>query len=198
MSTFTLAALGGAPVTAAIRERLESLVALPDLVRDELWPVVERNFATSVSPGVEGFVKAFCASNGARIDDLVPIVRGLRVFFREAALRDIAPAQVTQDLNLLCGTRPDVVKLATGWYEWALPLIRTMHIVDGLEDFGAVLSEVRVRTAFMPTSQHHPGVAVPVATLALSYFEEGQRRRVCLQLPPQMVAQLKSACAQLP
>ncbi len=117
---------------------------------------------------------------------------------REAALRDIAPAKVTQDLNLLCGTMPEVVKLCTGWYERALPLIRTMHIVDGLEDFGAVLSDVRVRTAFMPTSQHQPGAAVPVATLALSYSEQGQPRRVCLQLSPQMVAQLKRACAALP
>ena len=196
--TVTLAAFGGAAPAGLARD-LESLNGLPASAQDDLWQVLQHNLSAKLGPGVETYVEQFCAAHGLVVDALVPVVRAVRQLFREAATRDVAPAEVTRDLNLLCGTHPAIVKRVSAWYERALPFIRTMAVFDALGDFGAVLDDVRVRTAYVPVSQHHPDKLLPVLTLAVSYRDErtGPPKQMTWQLSPQAVERLKSVCAAL-
>lgn len=196
--SFTLAAFGGSPAPDGLAADLLALLSLPEPVRDALWEVLARNLGATLPPGVEAFVASFCQAHGIAEDGLVPIVRGCRLLFRQGASRDVAVADVTRDLNLLCGTEPEVVGRITAWYERALPLIRSMLAVDGLGDFGPVLEDVRVRTSYLRASRHLPQALIPLVTLSLRYKDGDDARQLSLSLPPQLIEQLRAVVSELP
>lgn len=196
--SFTLAAFGGALAPEGLAADLRGILSLPEPVRDALWEVLARNLGASLPAGVEAFVVSFCQAHGIAEDDLVPAVRGCRLLFRQAASRDVSVADVTRDLNLLCGTEPEVVGRVSGWYERALPLVRSMLAVDGLGDFGPVLEDVRIRTSYLRASRHLPQALIPLVTLSLRYKDGENARQLSLSLPPQLIEQLRAIVSELP
>lgn len=191
--TFTLNAFGGGAGPEGLAADLRRLLEVPEPVRDVLWEVIERNLGVVVPAPVQAFVQGFCQQHGVHEDALVPIVRACRALFRQGATRDIAVAEMTQDLNLLCGTSPEVVRRVSAWYERALPLVRSMLVADTLDDFGAVLQKSRIRTSYVRASQHLPNMLVPMVTLSLRYTDGGNSQQLTLQLPPAALEELRAA-----
>lgn len=191
----SLVAFGGTPAPAGLARDLESLTELPAAVQENLWAVLEHNLGAELGPGVQAYVEQFCRDHDIVPDVLVPVVRAVRLLFRAAAARDVAPADVTRDLNLICGTQTAIVKRVSEWYERALPFIRTMTVFDGLDDFGPVLEDVRIRTSYVPVSKHHPTKMLPLTTMAVTYrdAETGASKRLALQLSPQGLERVKKA-----
>ena len=139
----------------------------------------------------------FCQEHDVPQEALVGLVRGCRALFRPAALADVAVATVTIDLNQLCGEHPGIVKRLSEWYGQALPRVRVEAMLGSLDDFGAVLDDVRVRKQYLPTSKHAPSVLTPLSTMTLFYREAGEEKRVTLQLTPDTLALLRARCDTL-
>lgn len=192
-----LNALGGGSAPADLAGDLIALEDLPEAARAHLWELLEPNLAPAIGEPHARLAKRFGDAFGVPPQLLVRIVRGCRLLLRSAALADVPVERVTIDLNVLCGEHPVVVRELTAYYREALPRVRSREVVDALPHFGAVLEDVRVRRAFVPTSRHTPQLVTPVSAMTLSYREDGATKRLTLQLTAQAVELLMARLKEL-
>lgn len=192
-----LNALGGGFAPPDLASDLIALEALPEAARAHFWELLEPNLARTIDESHARLARRFGDAFGVPPQLLMRLVRGCRLLLRSAALADVPVERVTIDLNVLCGEHPQVVQQLTAWYREALPRVRSREVVDALPDFGAVLEDVRVRRAFVPTSRHTPQLVTPLSAMTLSYRENGETRRLTLQLTAQAVELLLARCKEL-
>lgn len=192
-----LNALGGAPAPADLATDLIAFEALPPSARAHFWELLEPNLARDVGEPQGRLAKRFGKAFGVPAQVLMRVVRGCRLLLRSAALADVPVDRVTIDLNVLCGDHPVVVRELTTLYREALPRIRSREVIDTLPDFGPVLDDVRVRRAYVPVSRSAPQMVTPLSTMTLVYRENGETKRLTLQLTAPAVELLMARCKEL-
>lgn len=192
-----LNALRGSRAPLHLADDLAQLCILSSAARDDFWVLLELHLRREVTEAMGEVAQRFAEAFDIEVKRLVRLVRGCRLLLRSAAMADLSVEQVTIDLNMLCGDNPEVVQQVTAWYRKALPLVRSLHVMETLPDFGAVLQDVRVRKSFIPTSRHLPDAVTPLSSMTLDYREGGQRKRLTVQLTPQIVALLRARCDEI-
>ena len=182
--------LGGARVPVSLAADLATAARLAPEALAELWELLEPNLATRVEADASERAVRFCATHGLRLDETVPLVRGCRFLFRQAAEVDAAPDLVRADVASAIGDEPLARQLAA-LYLRALPAIRAIAVVESLGHFGPVLRSAALRIDQVAVSRHAPQAAVPVALLTLGYADGPREERVTLQLGPGALAELR-------
>lgn len=192
-----LNALNGDPAPPELAGDLLQLDTLSEAAKAHFWELLEPHLGREVGEPQGRLARRFGEAFGVPPQVLVRLVGGCRLLLRSAALADVAVERVASDLEVLCGDHPAVVQQITGWYREALPRIRSREVIDAMPDFGAVLEDVRVRRALIPTSRHTPQIVTPLSEMTLCYRENGEAKRLTLQLSPQALELLMARCKDL-
>ncbi len=192
-----LNALRGGHAPPNLADDLAQFSALSQPARDHFWELLEMHLQREVTEEMGQMARRFSQAFDVPQERLVGLVRACRLLLRSAAMADLPVEQVTVDLNMLCGEQPELVQQVTEWYRKALPRIHSVHVLETLPDFGAVLEDVRVRRGFIPTSRHTPELVTPLSSMTLCYYEQGEHKRLTFQVTPQILALLRARCEEL-
>jgi len=190
-----LTALGGRPAPSELASHLAELGQLPAAARNEFGDFLALHLQREVPEELATVAQRFAKAFDIPLDRLSRVVSACRLLIRNAALRDVSVDQLIVDLNMLCGEHTHTVQLLSSWYHQALPKLRSLESLASLDDFGAVLEDVRVRKSYLPSSRHTPQVVTPIYDLTLCYREDGQRKRVTVQLDSKMAQLLRAKMA---
>ncbi|MBI4954663.1 MAG: hypothetical protein HY908_21740 [Myxococcales bacterium] len=186
--------LGGATPPASLGADLATVRALGAEAELALWELLEPHLGPRVAADASERATRFCATHGLRRDDTLPLVRGCRFLFRQAARADASVELVREDLAAALGDAARAGRLAE-LYGRALPAIRALDILDSLGRFGPVLRGAALRLDRVAVSRHLPEAVVPVALLTLEYADGPREAELTLQLGPAALAELRRVLA---
>ncbi|MEM1030309.1 MAG: hypothetical protein AAGN82_08165 [Myxococcota bacterium] len=199
-------------VTSAEPLRFVSLgdAVVPDVLADDLRRVVtleapSEEFASllwlvlgeSVAAELEDQLESFALRYGMERDALRQTLRAHRFMIREASRREVAPPDYGEDLRRLGRNENEADRLQS----WLLPVftpamkrLEEERVVGAIADHGHVLVGVRWRVDSMLASDRGSAETKRVGLLTLDLREGGRRRQVTMQVLPDMLASLASAC----
>jgi hypothetical protein len=192
-----LRSYGGAAGPEGLAAAVGAVNDLPGSARDDLWTLLEPNLGLQIDDDVEEIVDAFCAKHGVSVDALVPVAQGCRRLFHQAAGIDLSLEEFCEDLNALGSLSRASTGALIACYVKALPFIRSQLVLQTLADFGNVLEDARFRISYLSTTSHQADAVLPVVQLALRYSENGETKRLHVQIAPDVLTKMKVSLDRL-
>ncbi len=173
-----------------IGAELTAVRDLPVLAQQALWQLVEPNIAAIIGDGAEEATRRFCDEHGLTIEQVVPVVRGMRKLLRQAAALDLPVEEVHNDVLSMTQDR-DVARRVAACYDRALPALRAEAILASVERFGPVLLDFGLRMDHVPVSRNAAEKMVPIALVSLPYRDGAETKRLTLQVTPALLRKMK-------
>lgn len=189
--------LGGGGAPPDLGADLRRLLALPAPALMRFWQVLGPALAETLSPETARLLDVFTSAYALDGQSLALAVKACRFLVREAAARDLPAAALAEDLGRLCGDAPGVGEILLAGYEPAREQIRRDILRAALADHGKVLVGARWRVDRIQACERGARIGAPVALLTLSYCEGPARKRLTLQVLPDMVGELKGICESI-
>lgn len=196
-SSVRLYCLGGGEAPAELGADLRVLAQLPPEALQRLWQVLAASLGETIPRETEELVEVFCAAYKVEEEALGRAVKACRFVVREAARRDVPAGALAQDLERLCPGDTLVRDLVLAGYEPAKQHLRREILKAALADHGKLLVGLNWRLDSVQASERGVKLQMPVALLTLHYREGTEAGRVTVQVLPDMVSELKTACEKL-
>lgn len=201
--TLVLNCLGKQPAPPTLAADLAAALVLPAPVLADLWGVVEPNLSAINTPHSMEAVSAFSSRHGIEPRVVAPVIGACRFLLLRGAERNTAPSALTEDLRLLLagaaagpGQVDALVEAVLGVYELAAPKLRLKAIYEALTDHGRVITDVKWRVDNVSHANTGESINVPVTLLTLRYREGDQTGQMTVQILPDELRKLLSACEQ--
>lgn len=193
-----LKALGGRAAPFDIKFDLKELLLCAEGAGDAFWGVVGPSLAEAPPPGLEAAIERFCEERQISPQRVGRALRVCRLLFREGARRDVPPEALAEDLAAIAPHDAEaLVRLLVPRYREVAPMLRREILMGALTDHGSLLTQVSWRVDEMKLSQRGLGLSSNVALVTLTFVEGGEKRRVTMQVLPDMVAELRAMCDAL-
>jgi hypothetical protein len=146
----------------------------------------------SFKQDVEAFEREFALPENV----LLRVLGAYRSIVATAALQGVDAAAVAADLQIVTGSA-EPGRVLTQRYESVAALVRRDAIRATLIDYGPLLDGFEWRVDHVAASSRGEGFRFGFGLLTLKYFDQGESKRLTLQLTPDMVAGLEAALAAM-
>jgi hypothetical protein len=176
---------------------LRAIERLPQRVRGDFWEILEPNLGAHLDERAAAAVSAFCEARRITLGDVAAPVKACRYLLRRVARLGLAVDDLRADVRALCGEGTPIEDLLAGWYERALPLLRRELVVGALSEHGNLALGVDWRLDTIRMSQDGVALETPVVLMTFRYREGERRRRITLQLLPDVLEDLRAICNKI-
>jgi hypothetical protein len=198
VTTPKLRSFGGREAPPGLVDDLAQVLALPSATKERLWSVLGPALGETVSRRVGKAVADLARATGAPPTQLARAVQACRALVREAALANLDPAALADDVVAALGPPgADVTALLLQGYDAARVQVANEAMAGALLDHGRVLEGVDWRVDRVVSSQRTEHLPFSVAVLTLRYREFGRAERFTVQATPDQLRALKAVCEKL-
>jgi hypothetical protein len=201
--TTVLNCMGKQPGPPTLAGDLAHIIDLPEVVRDDLWSVLEPNLSAINTPHSNQAVESYCERHQLDPQAITPVIGACRFLFLRGAEHNTPPALIEEDIKrLLADEKGDAGEIdavlgnVMPCYERAAPKLRVKAIYEALTDHGKVVTDVKWRVDDVSHANTGEAINVPVAMVTLRYAEGDQTGQITVQLLPAELKKLHAACEQ--
>lgn len=191
-----LTSLRGEAAPPGIAADLARVLALPLSARQRLWEVLGPCLREPLGKDIEAKLDAFCKAHQAPDADVARGIKACRFLLRQAAALDVTKADFTEDLRRI-GDGAALAELLLPGFDQAKAVVRLEIARAAIVDHGALLEGVDWRVDTIGPTNRGEGLGVPVGVVTLRICEGDERRRVTLQILPDVAAELRRLCDKL-
>jgi hypothetical protein len=161
---------------------------------EKLWQVLGPSLSEPITKDAEELLEVFCAAYHLDEESFGRAIKASRFVLREAAQRDVPSVAFAEDLGRLCPEDRLVSELLLAGYEPAKARLRHEIVKAAVADHGKLLVGVKWRLDAVQASEQGARLQMPVALFTLHYLEGREMGRFTVQILPDMVNELKTAC----
>jgi hypothetical protein len=193
---FDLRSLGRRRLPASLVADLRLLLDLPAETRERLWTVLGPSLAETAPPSYKRDFEAFEREFALQAHTLVRIIGAYRGIIVLAALQGSDGTALAADLHLLTRSE-EPGRLLKQHYDSAATMVRREAIRATLAEHGPLLDAFEWRVDHVAASSRPDGLRFGFGVLTLKYQDQGQSKRLTLQLAPDAVGDLAAAFATM-
>jgi hypothetical protein len=189
-----LHSLNGKPAPAGLGADLRRIGELSARAKEQLWQVLLPSLVEPLPAEMESTLDRFCATHAVSADVLAPILKAARFLLREAGLVDLDALSFAIDVAMLSNDDAEVERVLLSRFEQAKRVVRAD--LRTLLDHGNTLTGINWRLDRVAACDSGARDAL-VAQLTLSYHDGRTPQRLTLQVPPQLLRELRAVCDRL-
>jgi hypothetical protein len=173
---------------------LKSLAALDPAIHEAFWEVLEPSLRPVLDDRVEAIVAKFCRSHDVTKEALSPALRACRFLLRRASQLNIERDVFRREAVAISDDEALVDAVLLPSYDRAMPVLRQRVVAGALAEHGNLLVGVDWRVDQVKACQRGRDIDTKIALLTFSYQEGEVKKRITLQLVPEMLEELRDAC----
>lgn len=200
MTELRLRSLGDAAIPPLLRDELRLVRQLDEHARDGFGLLLSMAIAEHPGRSLDEHVGAFAERHGMAGADLAKALRAHRFVLREASQRDVEPPAYAADLQRLAADDAEADRLQSLLLPAFVPAmnqLREERIAGAISDHGKVVVGVRWRVDSMLASDRGSAETMRVGLLTLQLREGGRHDQITMQVLPDMLDTLATACQSM-
>jgi hypothetical protein len=175
---------------------LSAVAALPKAALAKLPSLLAELVGAMPEDQLDTRLVRLCRGTELDPERAAPPLKAARFLFRQAASAGAGVAELTADVERLCGDA-SVAQVLARAYDAVLPGLRDEIASASITAHGKVLAGVEWRLDAIAASSRGRGLQIPIALVTLRYQDRGDAGSFTVQLLPSMVKELRDACDAL-